>query len=544
MSVRGTAEVAKKKKSIRSRFRWALLGLACGPLLMTGLIIGWQTYTVQLEQARLHQREMTRRAALKMTDFINSVTGYLSLTVRLENLKWTDKAKRLEIFYYLLTQKDQMGLRPFQEISLLDLQGKRLACADIADDCPPPPQTEPIFVQDMLAECKKGNLYFGPVDFDDVTGEPLMVIAVPMLDIRTGQVWGVLKALIRFKEVWDIVGQFQREQTGLVFITDRQNRVVAHPDPSVVLRGTVFKRPGVDGVCTGLSGDRAMLVAEPISFGTQEFNVITERKLTDVLALTIRTGQNIFLTIILAIVAALIIGFWIEKLVVRPVEVLADQARRVGAGDLTQRVILNRPDEYGDLAEAFNFMSQELETTINSLRQRVDDLRQAQEALGRSEYKYRMLLESLPQRIFHKDVNSIYVSCNAHYADDLGINPEEITGLHDCDVHPINLAIKYVADDRQVMGGGRARTIEEKYYLDDGEIWIQTVKIPLYDEKGELTGTLGIFWDITEWKLAEQERSRYREQLEETVAEQTAELRTTLEKLKKEIVVRNRAERT
>jgi PAS domain-containing protein len=43
------------------------------------------------------------------------------------------------------------------------------------------------------------------------------------------------------------------------------------------------------------------------------------------------------------------------------------------------------------------------------------------EILQGSETKYRILLENLPQKIYHKDKNSVYVSCNNNYARDLKI---------------------------------------------------------------------------------------------------------------------------
>ncbi|WKZ18548.1 MAG: hypothetical protein QY310_14125 [Candidatus Jettenia sp. CY-1] len=54
------------------------------------------------------------------------------------------------------------------------------------------------------------------------------------------------------------------------------------------------------------------------------------------------------------------------------------------------------------------------------------DRKQAEEALCMSESKYRMLLENLQQKIFYKDRDSVYVSCNENYARDLHIKPDEI----------------------------------------------------------------------------------------------------------------------
>jgi PAS domain S-box-containing protein len=63
-----------------------------------------------------------------------------------------------------------------------------------------------------------------------------------------------------------------------------------------------------------------------------------------------------------------------------------------------------------------------------------------EEALRASESKYRTLLENLPQKIFLKDRNSVYVSCNENYARDLKIRPEDIVGKTDSDFYPRSLS--------------------------------------------------------------------------------------------------------
>ncbi len=129
----------------------------------------------------------------------------------------------------------------------------------------------------------------------------------------------------------------------------------------------------------------------------------------------------------------------------------------------------------------------------------------AEEALRESESKHRTLLENLPQKIFCKDTELVYVSCNENFARDLKIRPEECAGKTDYDFFPEELAEKYRADDRTVIESGQTKDIEEKYVQDGKEIIVRTVKTPIRDAEGNTTGILGIFWDITARKRAEAE---------------------------------------
>ena len=93
----------------------------------------------------------------------------------------------------------------------------------------------------------------------------------------------------------------------------------------------------------------------------------------------------------------------------------------------------------------------------------ITERKRAEEKLRESERKYKTLVENLPEKIFVKDKNSIFVSCNENYARDLGIDPEEIVGRTAFDFYPKELAEKYRADDKTIMESGATEHIEEKY---------------------------------------------------------------------------------
>lgn len=118
------------------------------------------------------------------------------------------------------------------------------------------------------------------------------------------------------------------------------------------------------------------------------------------------------------------------------------------------------------------------------------------------------------KKIFAKDKDGIYLWCNENYATDLNLKPEDITGKTDFDLYNKSLAKKYRTDDANIIKSGKTKDIEEKYEINNKKILVHTIKTPIRDKNGIVTGVLGVFWDTTnsrekEEKLAHSEE-RYR----------------------------------
>ena len=116
------------------------------------------------------------------------------------------------------------------------------------------------------------------------------------------------------------------------------------------------------------------------------------------------------------------------------------------------------------------------------------------------------IIDNSPVRIFWKDKNLNYLGCNLVFAQDVGeIDPKNVIGKNDMQLHWNKQADLYRADDRKVMQSGIAKLFfeEPQITLDGNVIWVSTSKVPLYNKNNEVIGILGLYEEITMRKNAE-----------------------------------------
>ncbi len=114
------------------------------------------------------------------------------------------------------------------------------------------------------------------------------------------------------------------------------------------------------------------------------------------------------------------------------------------------------------------------------------------------------LLNNIPHVAWLKDQNSQFISVNQSFADLAGSHPEAIIGKNDQDIWPLDLAQKYLDDDQLVITTGQRQVVEESVLNSRGEErWLETIKTPIRNSDGLITGTVGIALDITDRKQAQ-----------------------------------------
>jgi PAS domain S-box-containing protein len=119
------------------------------------------------------------------------------------------------------------------------------------------------------------------------------------------------------------------------------------------------------------------------------------------------------------------------------------------------------------------------------------------------------LLNNIPHMAWLKDRDGRFISVNQSCAEQIGYASSELVGKHDLDLWPADVAQKYIDDDLFVINSGQRQVVEEKISNAQDSLaeerWLETIKTPMKNIHGEITGTVGIALDITDRKQAERE---------------------------------------
>ncbi|BDU73211.1 hybrid sensor histidine kinase/response regulator [Mesoterricola silvestris] len=135
----------------------------------------------------------------------------------------------------------------------------------------------------------------------------------------------------------------------------------------------------------------------------------------------------------------------------------------------------------------------------------ITEIKKAEGARQKSAAFLRTLLDTLPDLIWLKDPEGVYLECNPRFERFFGAPKGEILGRTDYDFVDKALADFFRDQDRRALATGRPTVNEEEItFRDDGHREsLETIKTPILGPDGRPIGVLGIGRDITDRKRAE-----------------------------------------
>ncbi|PKO39349.1 MAG: hypothetical protein CVU33_05430 [Betaproteobacteria bacterium HGW-Betaproteobacteria-6] len=131
---------------------------------------------------------------------------------------------------------------------------------------------------------------------------------------------------------------------------------------------------------------------------------------------------------------------------------------------------------------------------------RRDAAEEAKDALEHERGHLRTLFDTMPDLIWLKDPDGVYLSCNKRFEQFFGADEANICGKTDFDFVSPELARFFRANDlAALLAKGPCRNDEWVTFASDGHReLLETTKAPIHDSTGHLIGVLGIGRDMTQ----------------------------------------------
>jgi GAF domain-containing protein/HAMP domain-containing protein len=331
-----------------------------------------------------------------------------------------------------------LGLEPaFRQLVLVGAAGQPVAQASRLSQTAGSEMMERLEVE-LLAQTGQGERYISPVYIDDITYEPLMVVAVPAQDVF-GDYQGTLVAEVNLKFMWDLVDRLEVGETGVAFVVDRQGKLLAFGDVTRVLAGenlshlnevAQFLEAGEvkeyehqGELSPGINGETVLGTYVPL--GRPDWAVVTELPAAEAYADVIRNIAASGAIILIVAALAGLAGIYLARRLAAPLHNLTATVSRIAGGETRLQAAVEGSAEVVQLAEAFNGMTSQLHFLLSSLEEQVQE-RTAELALsmevGQRALAMRSLDELLPTITeFIRDRFDLYYT-HVYFIDDIGEN--------------------------------------------------------------------------------------------------------------------------
>jgi signal transduction histidine kinase len=319
------------------------------------------------------QREQAEAASAKISQFVKEIESQLGWTTQ---LPWSASSIEQRRFDALRLLRQVPAIT---ELAQVDASGKeRLRVSRLAMDVVGSGidfSKEPKFT-----EAAANKVYYGPVYFRRES-EPYMTLSLA----GTRRDAGVSIAEVNLKLIWDVVSQIKVGEKGNAYVIDRQGRLIAHPDISLVLRNTDMSRlPQVRAasasdpndqdddlqVAQNIQGREVLTASAPID--PLGWRMFVELPVEEAYASLYEALYRLLYILLGALIFAGLAGVFLARRMVVPIQKLRAGAARIGGGDFAQRISIKTGDELEGLANQFNDMGERLQESYADLEKKVE----------------------------------------------------------------------------------------------------------------------------------------------------------------------------
>lgn len=237
----------------------------------------------------------------------------------------------------------------------------------------------------------------------------------------------------------------------------------------------------IDDEKTGIAG--AIILNSPVRGVTEARN---------------KTNTMLFFAGMAALALSLLGAYFLSKTLSKPIFTISEAALEIAEGNYSKKVDINREDEIGNLASAFNYLTDKLNDTIGDL--------------NNEKSKLSDILFSMEEGLMAVDnsLNIIHMNPAASFLLNIGNTPAALSDIVDNEDTIINV--------KEVLENGKSKSYERK--ITDNR-FAHILISPLKYQNGEVYGAIILLQDISESVKLERMRRDF-------VANVSHELRTPL----------------
>ncbi len=423
----------------RGRILFSILGLLLGvgvlPLVWTSYRLvtrSREDLEVSLKETQIAKAKTLARQAELYVRSAHSQIVTIARTLELD-------AGRVPFAERVTQLNKQKALAPYLEgdeakrlvyLGVVDTGGiAALAGLDLRD-----PKLQEQLQEGFLRGQNGTSMISVPVVSDSLQ-EPVIIIGEPVK--WEGRVLGVVLGVASLQPLREMTTESGGDSE--VFLIDNRGRIVAHSDPAQPLAADVSQLPIVAEFLHGQQktggtvsfelpaegGPKAMVgTFIPLS-DESGWGVVVQTDEDTAYRTAISLRDQSFKTVALVGALAVVLGTLFAGEISRPVQKLAEGARRLAGGDYGTRVSVRSHNEVGILADAFNQMGEEIQKAIEEIRRRAEENEEL--FMGSIRMLANAIDEKDPYTRGHSERVAYYSACVAKH---LGMTAEEVGRVH------------------------------------------------------------------------------------------------------------------
>ena len=370
----------------------AILGLT---MLFSVLGVGRIVEHVEEHAWQDRQQEAALRAAQTVDNFVKRQIHVL----RLIDLFGLDELNQLDA----QEMSDLVAYSPdLLEIILLDSQGKVVTHGPRNNA-----QLANLFTipqSNWFIQARLGRIYIGDVQRAS-DGSSYIVISIPVIHN------GVLAARLKMEVIQQVVQNLHFGVSGSSFIADREGAIIAHSDHSITDRGmrlndhpelfALLRSSSANwaGEYVNLQGVRVVGTTIPVP--DSNWMIITEAPQSEAYAASRRSWQTLVAgAFFVSFVLAVTLSVFMNRNFLSPVKFLLAGVRHIKEGNLDHRISMRQSNEIGQVAVAFNEMTERLQDRERHVQEQTAALLEAKSML---EERVRERTRELEEQVLAKE---------------------------------------------------------------------------------------------------------------------------------------------